>query len=55
MNKELSELNVIRLQTEMENCIGFMTHAQRTNDFNEYLRWDVELNNIIREIESLGE
>jgi len=55
MNKELSELNIIRLQTEMENAIGFRTHYLKTGEHNLYAIWDQELDNIIDQIMKLGE
>lgn len=55
MNKEFSLINLIRLDTELENAIGFREAALKNQDINEYIIWDNELNNIIIEIESLGE
>ena len=55
MNKDLSILNLIRLDTELENCIGKMTDAQRRQDFVEYLVYEQELHDIIHELETLGE
>jgi hypothetical protein len=55
MSKDLSILTMIRLDTELENCIGKMTDAQRRNDFTEFLVYEQELQQIMNEIESLGE
>jgi hypothetical protein len=58
MNKELSELNIIRLQTELENCIGFREHYLKhyritgNNILFEY--YDTLLDEIITEIIELG-
>ena len=54
MNKELSELTLIRLQTEMENAIGFREHYLKTGDFNLYNLWDEQLDKIIDDIMKLG-
>jgi hypothetical protein len=55
MNKELSMMNLIRLDTELENAIGFREAAIRSEDMCEFIVWDNEVNNIINEIENLGE
>lgn len=58
MNKELSELTIIRLQTEMENAIGFrehyLKHAQLTGNNIMFEFWDTTLDAIINEIIDLG-
>lgn len=54
MNKDLHELNIIRLNTELENAIGFRDYFLKKNDYNSYNVWDTELNNIIDEIINLG-
>lgn len=54
-HKELSMLTLIRLETELENAIGFREHALKTQNFNDYIVWDNELTNIVKEIESLGD
>ena len=54
MNKELSELTIIRLQTELENAIGFREHYLTIGDYNLYHLWDEQLDNIIDEIRELG-
>jgi len=55
MSKELSLINLIRLDTELENAIGFREAALKAQDICEYIVWDNEMNNIIKEIEMLGE
>lgn len=45
---------MIRLDTELENCLGKMVDAQRKQDFTEFLTYEQELQNIMREIENLG-
>ena len=55
MSKDLSILTMIRLDTELENCIGKMVDAQRRQDFTEFLVYEQELQDIMQEIESLGE
>lgn len=52
---ELNELTMIRLDTELENCIGKMTDAQRREDFIEFLVYEQELQDIMNEIETLGD
>ena len=58
MNKELSELTIIRLHTEMENAIGFREHylkeAQRTGNRIMFEFWDTTLQAIIDDIIDLG-
>ena len=55
MSKELSMMTLIRLDTELENCIGFREAALKAEDMAEFIIWDNEMMNIIKEIESLGE
>ena len=55
MNKELCELTLIRLQTEMENCIGHREHYLMIGDFNLAAMWDEQLDSVITEIIKLGE
>lgn len=55
MSKDLSILNLIRLDTELENCIGKMTDAQYRQDFIEFMVYEQELQDILNEIESLGD
>ena len=52
---ELNELAIIRLQTELENAIGFREYFLRQNDLHAYATWDQILDNIITEIINLGE
>lgn len=55
MNKELCELTLIRLQTEMENAIGFREHYLKIGDYKLYHLWDEQLDNIINDIMRLGD
>ena len=55
MNKELCELTLIRLQTEMENAIGFREHYLKIGDYNLYHLWDEELDRVINDIMTLGD
>lgn len=55
MSKELSMMTLIRLDTELENALGFREHALKCDDWSEFLVWDNEVNNIVKEIESLGD
>lgn len=55
MNKELSLLTLIRLDTELENCLGNMEHCERTQDFIGFLTYEQELNKIMNEIQTLGD
>lgn len=52
---ELTETNVIRLQTELENAIGHRDHYAKIGDSNLYEMWDRILDEIIDEIMKLGE
>ena len=55
MNKELSELTLIRLQTELENAIGFREHYLNIDEYTLYSVWDQEVANILDDIIKLGE
>jgi len=55
MSKDLSLINLIRLDTELENAIGFREAALKSQDICEYIIWDNEMNEIINEIQNLGE
>ena len=55
MSKDLSFINLIRLDTELENAIGFREAALKAQDMVEYIVWDNEMMNIIKEIETLGD
>lgn len=55
MNKELSLINIIRLDTELENAIGFREHYLKINDFKLYAIWDQEVEHILDQIRELGE
>lgn len=52
--KELSELTIIRLQTELENAIGHREHYLTIGDFNLYNLWDEQVEQILDEIRELG-
>lgn len=54
-NKDLSELTIIRLFTELENAIGHREHYCRKNDYKQYHLWDQEVEYILDDIRSLGE
>ena len=55
MSKDLSFINLIRLDTELENAIGYREAALKSQDLVEYIVWDNEMNEIINEIQNLGE
>jgi hypothetical protein len=55
MTKELSMMTLIRLDTELENAIGFREAALQSQDMVEFIIWDNEIMNIVKEIESLGD
>ena len=42
MNKELSILNLIRLDTELENALGFREAAMRSENLNEFIEKGTE-------------
>lgn len=52
---EITELAIIRLQTELENAIGHRDHYLQIGDYNLYNLWDEQLDNIITEIIRLGD
>ena len=54
MSLELSELTLIRLQTELENAIGFREHYLKKDDIIQVVVWDNEIANIIDQIVMLG-
>ena len=54
MSKELCELTIIRLQTELENAIGFREHYLKTDEYKLYSVWDQEVSNILDDIMELG-
>ena len=53
--KELSELTLIRLQTELENAIGHREHYLKKQEYNLYHLWDEQVDQILTEIIKLGE
>ena len=55
MLKELNEMNIYRLDTELENAIGYRDYYLRTNDYNKYAVWDQEIETILDEIIKLGD
>lgn len=52
--KELSELAMIRLQTELENAIGHRDHYLKLQDYNLYHLWDEQVEQILNDIIELG-
>ena len=54
MKNELNELTIIRLQTELENCIGNRDFYLKIGDYNLYNLWDEQLSNVLDEIRELG-
>lgn len=54
MNKDLYELNVIRLDTELENAIGHRDYYLKKDNYKLYAVWDQEVENILEEIRELG-
>jgi hypothetical protein len=54
MSKDLCELTIIRLQTELENAIGFREHYYTIGDHNLFCMWDAMVDEIIDEIIKLG-
>jgi hypothetical protein len=55
MSKDLCELTLIRLQTELENAIGFREHYLTLQDWNLFNMWDIEVDHIIDELIMLGD
>ena len=55
MLKELNDMNIFRLDTELENAIGYRDYYLRTNDYNKYAVWDQEIETILDEIIKLGD
>jgi hypothetical protein len=55
MNKELSETTLIRLQTELENAIGFRDHYATLNEIIQYNVWDMEIERILEDMAQIGE
>jgi hypothetical protein len=49
-----SEIASIVLQTELENCIGNMNHANIVGDSNLYLMYKEQYENLTKQIEKLG-
>ena len=54
MSKDLSDLAIIRLQTELENAIGFKEHFLMVGDFKLVALWEEQIANIIDDIIELG-
>jgi hypothetical protein len=55
MNKDLNLLNIIRLETELENAIGNRDAFLCGNDWNMVNMWQSIIDEIIEEIITLGE
>ena len=51
---ELSLLAIIRLDTELENAIGFREHYLNQQDLVQYAIWDQTIDDIITDIIKLG-
>jgi hypothetical protein len=54
MNKDLCDLTIIRLDTELENAIGHRDYYLKQNDIHNYAVWDQEVETILDEIMNLG-
>jgi hypothetical protein len=54
MNKDLSELTLIRLNTELENAIGYREYYLKCDDYLQYHVWDLEVETILDQIRTLG-
>jgi hypothetical protein len=54
MDKDLYELNVIRLDTELENAIGHRDYYLKKDNYKLYAVWDQEVENVLEEIRKLG-
>jgi hypothetical protein len=52
---ELSLLAIIRLDTELENAIGFREYYLKQQDLHQYAVWDQTVDDIITDIIKLGE
>lgn len=55
MLKELNEMNIYRLDTELENAIGYREYYLKVEDHLMYAVWDQEIESILDEIIKLGE
>ena len=54
MDKDLNELTIIRLDTELENCIGHREYYLKKENYKMYAVWDQEVENVLEEIRKLG-
>lgn len=54
MDKDLCELTLLRLDTELENAIGHRDYYLKKGDFKSYAVWDQEIETILDEIIKLG-
>jgi hypothetical protein len=52
---EISLMAIIRLDTELENAIGFREHYLNQQDLVQYAIWDQTIDDIITDIIKLGE
>ena len=48
-------MNIYRLDTELENAIGYREYYLKTNDIVNYAVWDQEIETILDEIIKLGD
>jgi hypothetical protein len=55
MNKELSMMTVLRLQTELEYAIEQREHFLKIDNFLMYEVWDQDVYDITNQIRRLGE
>ena len=54
MDKDLCELTLLRLDTELENAIGHRDYYLKRGDFKRYAIWDQEIETILDEIIKIG-
>ena len=54
MDKDLSVLTMIRLDTELENAIGHRDYYLKKDNYKLYAVWDQEVENVLEEIRKLG-
>lgn len=54
MDKDLCELTLLRLDTELENAIGHRDYYLKRGDFKSYAIWDQEIESILDEIIKIG-
>lgn len=47
-------MNLIRLETELENAIGYRDYYLKHDNIIEYNVWDMEVESILEEIKRIG-